>query len=159
MTTILFFKRILEKCLKLKHWDKKNNSKIRKSIKCGLKFLVIIYWDHCSLSQLYKKNVVCTKHSMGFQSWRLQLEVTLLIDTLHCGHSVYKSIRPLIFLATNNTLQHSFSDGKTYFFYFGYPDLSFATQTRFSHLTILNTHKQRTDKLCVVAVAKEFVQL
>ena len=34
---------------------------------------------------------------------------------------------------------------KYIFFYFGYPDLSLTTQTRFSNLTILNTHKQRTD--------------
>ena len=46
-----------------------------------------------------------------------------------------------------------------FFFYFGYPDLSLTTQTRFSNLTILNTHKQRTDKLCLVAVANEFVAL
>ena len=52
------------------------------------------------------------------------------------------------------------SDGKIhFFFYFGYPDLSLTTQTRFSNLTILNTHKQRTDKLCLVAVANEFVAL
>ena len=48
---------------------------------------------------------------------------------------------------------------KYIFFYFGYPDLSLTTQTRFSNLTILNTHKQRTDKLCLVAVANEFVAL
>ena len=46
-----------------------------------------------------------------------------------------------------------------FFFYFGYLDLSLTTQTRFSNLTILNTHKQRTDKLCLVAVANEFVAL
>ena len=48
-----------------------------------------------------------------------------------------------------------------FFFYFGYPDLSLTTQTRFStgNLTILNTHKQRTDKLCLVGVANEFVAL
>ena len=33
------------------------------------------------------------------------------------------------------------------------------TQTRFSNPTILNTHKQRTDKLCLAAVADEFVAL
>ena len=48
---------------------------------------------------------------------------------------------------------------KYIFFYFGYPDLSLTTQTRFSNLTILNTHKQRTDKLCLVAIANEFVAL
>ena len=48
---------------------------------------------------------------------------------------------------------------KYIFFYFGSPDLSLTTQTRFSNLTILNTHKQRTDKLCLVAVAKVFVAL
>ena len=32
-------------------------------------------------------------------------------------------------------------------------------QTRFSNLTILNPRKQRTDKLCLVAVANEFVAL
>ena len=53
----------------------------------------------------------------------------------------------------------TFSDGNFFFFYFGYPDLSLTTQTRFSNLTILNTHKQRTDKLCLVAVANEFVAL
>ena len=52
-----------------------------------------------------------------------------------------------------------FRDGNFFFFYFGYPDLSLTTQTRFSNLTILNTHKQRTDKLCLVAVANEFVAL
>ena len=46
-----------------------------------------------------------------------------------------------------------------FFFYFGYQDLSLTTQTRFGNLTILNTHKQRTDKLCLVAVANEFVAL
>ena len=51
-----------------------------------------------------------------------------------------------------------FSDGLI-FFYFGYPDLSLNTQTRFSTLTILDNHKQRTDKLCLVAVANEFVAL
>ena len=51
----------------------------------------------------------------------------------------------------------TFSDGKIYFF--GYPDLSLTTQTRFSNLTILNTYKQRTDKLCLVAVAIGFVAL
>ena len=40
-----------------------------------------------------------------------------------------------------------------------YQDLSLTTQMRFSNLTILDTHKQRTDKLCLVAVAKEFVAL
>ena len=49
-----------------------------------------------------------------------------------------------------------FSDGN-FFLYFGYPDLSLTLQTRFSNLTILNTHKQRTDKLCLVAVTNEFV--
>ena len=53
----------------------------------------------------------------------------------------------------------TFSDGKITFFYFGYPDLSLTTQTRFSNRTILNAHKQRTDKLCLVAVANEFVAL
>ena len=52
----------------------------------------------------------------------------------------------------------TFSD-RNFFFYFGYPDLSLTTQTRFSNLTILNTHKQRTDKLFLVAVASEFVAL
>ena len=37
------------------------------------------------------------------------------------------------------------------------PDLSLTTQTRFSNLTILNTYKQRTGKVCLVAVANEFV--
>ena len=45
------------------------------------------------------------------------------------------------------------------FFYFGYPDLSLTTQIRFSNLAILNAHKQRTDKLCLVTVAVEFVAL
>ena len=46
----------------------------------------------------------------------------------------------------------TFSDGN--FFFFGYPDESLTTQKRFSNLTILNTpSKQRTDKLCLVAVA------
>ena len=45
-------------------------------------------------------------------------------------------------------------------FYFGYPDLSLTTQTRFSNLTILNTHKQRTENfVLIVAVANEFVAL
>ena len=52
----------------------------------------------------------------------------------------------------------TFSDGKiSLFFYFGYPDLSLTTQTRFSNLTIQKTHEQRTDKLCLVAVANEFI--
>ena len=53
----------------------------------------------------------------------------------------------------------TFSDGLIFFFFFnfGYLDLSLNTQTRFSNLTILNTHKQRTDKLCFVATANEFV--
>ena len=33
------------------------------------------------------------------------------------------------------------------------------TQTKFSNLTILNTHKQRTDKLCLIDVANEFLAL
>ena len=33
------------------------------------------------------------------------------------------------------------------------------TQTRFSNLTILNTHKQRTNKLCLIDVANEFAAL
>ena len=33
------------------------------------------------------------------------------------------------------------------------------TQTRFSNLTILNTHKQRKDKLCLIDVANEFAAL
>ena len=33
------------------------------------------------------------------------------------------------------------------------------TQTRFSNLTILNTHKQRTDKLCLIDAANEFAAL
>ena len=54
----------------------------------------------------------------------------------------------------------TFSDGKIFFlFHFGYRGLSLTTQTRFSNLTILNTRKQRTDKLCLVAVANEFVAL
>ena len=53
-----------------------------------------------------------------------------------------------------------FLDGKIFLFYFGYPDLSLTTQTRFSNLTILNTHKQRTDiKLCLVAVANQCVAI
>ena len=56
----------------------------------------------------------------------------------------------------------TFSDGKIifflfFFFDFGYPDLSLTTQTRFSNLTIQKTHEQRTDKLCLVAVANEFI--
>ena len=31
------------------------------------------------------------------------------------------------------------------------------TQDKFSNLTILNSHKQRTDKLCLLDVANEFV--
>lgn len=57
------------------------------------------------------------------------------------------------------TYTHTFSDGKVIFFYFGYPELSLTKQTRFSNLTILDTHKQRTDKLCLIAVANEFVAL
>ena len=53
----------------------------------------------------------------------------------------------------------TFSNGKFFFFYFGYPDLSLITQTKFSNLTILNTHKQRTDKLCLLVVTNEFVAL
>ena len=34
-----------------------------------------------------------------------------------------------------------------------------AMETRFSNLTILNTYKQRTDKLCLIAVAKMSLQL
>ena len=60
-------------------------------------------------------------------------------------------------------LPNTFSDGKVIFFFFdfGYPDLSLTTQTRFStgNLTILNTHKQRTDKLCLVGVTNEFLAL
>ena len=33
------------------------------------------------------------------------------------------------------------------------------TQTRFSNLTILNTHKQRTNKHCLIDVANEFAAL
>ena len=33
------------------------------------------------------------------------------------------------------------------------------TQIRLSNLTILNTHKQRTDKLCLIDVANEFAAL
>ena len=33
------------------------------------------------------------------------------------------------------------------------------TQTRFSNLTIRNTHKQRTDKLCLIDVANEVAAL
>ena len=33
------------------------------------------------------------------------------------------------------------------------------TQTRFSYLTVLNTHKQRTDKLCRIDVANQFAAL
>ena len=33
------------------------------------------------------------------------------------------------------------------------------TQTRFSNLTILNAHKQRTDKLCLIDVANELTAL
>ena len=33
------------------------------------------------------------------------------------------------------------------------------TQTRVSNLTKLNTHKQRTDKLCLIDVANEFAGL
>ena len=36
---------------------------------------------------------------------------------------------------------------------------STVTQTRFSNLTILNTHKQRTHKLCLIDVANEFAAL
>ena len=54
----------------------------------------------------------------------------------------------------------TFLDGKIYIsFYFGYPDLSLTSQTRFCNLTISNTHKQRIDKLCLRAVASEFVAL
>ena len=42
----------------------------------------------------------------------------------------------------------AFSDGLIFFFfYFGYPDLSLNTQTRFSNLTILNSHKQNRQTL------------
>ena len=33
------------------------------------------------------------------------------------------------------------------------------TQARFSNLTILNTHKQRTDKVCLIEVPNEFAAL
>ena len=65
-------------------------------------------------------------------------------------------------LAPPPPFPNTFSDGKViFFFYFGYPDLSLTTQTRFStgNLTILNTHKQRTDKFCLVGVTNEFVAL
>ena len=48
---------------------------------------------------------------------------------------------------------------KYFFSYYGYPDLSLTTQIRFSSLTILDAHKQRTNKLCLVAVGNEFVAL
>ena len=54
----------------------------------------------------------------------------------------------------------TFLDSKIYiYFYFGYPDLSLTSQTRFCNLTILNTHKQRTDKLCLIAVTNELLTI
>ena len=68
-------------------------------------------------------------------------------------HTLYRRDR-----AGDGSPPHYF--GWQFFFYFGYPDLSLTTQTRFSNLSILmNTRKQRTDKLCIVAVANEFVAL
>ena len=72
----------------------------------------------------------------------------------HAGGGAGGALAPTLPLPKTPT----FSDGN-FFFYFGYPDLSLTTETRFSNLTILNTHKQRTDKLCLVAVANEFVAL
>ena len=75
----------------------------------------------------------------------------------HAGGGAGGALAPTLPLPKTPTI----SDGNIFFFYFGYPDLSLTTQTRFSNLTniILNTHKQRTDKLCLVAVANEFVAL
>ena len=73
----------------------------------------------------------------------------------HAGGGAGGALAPTLPLPKTPTI----SDGNFFFFYFGYPDLSLTTQTRFSNLTILNTHKQRTDKLCLVAVANEFVAL
>ena len=56
-------------------------------------------------------------------------------------------------MGVEGALAHPLSRMVKFFFYFGHLDLSLTTQTRFSNLTILNTHKQRTDKLCLVAVA------
>ena len=73
----------------------------------------------------------------------------------HAGDGAGGALAPTHPLPQTPTI----SDGNFVFFSFGYPDLSLTTQTRFSNLTILNTHKQRTDKLCLVAVANEFVAL
>ena len=73
----------------------------------------------------------------------------------HTGGGAGGALAPTLPLPKTPT----FSGGNFFFFYFGYPDLSLTTQTRFRNLAILNTHKQRTDKLCLVSVANEFVAL
>ena len=40
-----------------------------------------------------------------------------------------------------------------------HPRLSQMLQARFNHLAILNTHKERLEKLCLVSVASSFVSL
>ena len=54
----------------------------------------------------------------------------------------------------------TFSDGN-FFFYTLVTQICHLPhkQARFSNLTILNTHKKRTGKLCLVAVTNEFVAL
>ena len=62
---------------------------------------------------------------------------------------------PLVNPATSAAGERSFSSArrlKTWL-------RSTMTQTRFSNLTILNTHKQRTDNLCLIDIANEFTAL
>ena len=117
------------------------------------------------------RKLTCTLVLLRFQAWMNELYIQYLIT--HCrlrGNNMMRSrVVPfaLIFSGTTQGVGLGglipppplFRMVKYIFFYFGSPDLSLTTQRMFSNLTILNTHKQRTDRLCLVAVAKVFVAL
>ena len=119
------------------------------------------------------RKLTCTLVLLRFQAWMNELYIQYLIT--HCrlrGNNMMRSrVVPFALIFSGTTQGVGLGGGsfppppslfrmvKYIFFSFGSPDLSLTTQTRFSNLTILNTHKQRTDKLCLVAVAKVFVAL
>ena len=126
---------LVNKLSKVKHEDKDS--------------LLVWYFINVIRFTLYpKKNCMSLKN---------QHQLYKLSETAKCMISEIITICKLLLVnpATSAAGERSFSSArrlKTWL-------RSTMTQTRFSNLTILNTHKQRTDKLCLIDVANEFAAL
>ena len=136
----MFFKRNLSNIMELFHDVSFNNCCLQNEMKQGL------FLQQCreiNSFVLIKRNRVWRSQQQPpppQTSLKAPPSMGCLTIRDHAGGGAGKALAPPLFWMV-------------IFFSFGYPDESLTTQKRFSNLTILNTPKQRTDQLCLVAVA------